>query len=430
VARKARTSQPGDNDDQVQTVDCSAPPVSPRTYFEQIGVDTLQDVAKVFFLSNWAQGIHQQYVPPLYRRKDRSVALRTSIEAVGFAALSLNRREARLMIAARQSHAVALKEIQHAIGTWETVRRADTLAAIMLLTLFAGITSEPDAARINWTSHIKGALAILNSYESTEDNDPVVNILSNHVTSCVLVDCLQSAVAPPKRFLEIKFEPRITVSFQEKSEHVLEILADLRQRPITIDTAATIFADLDMVDSKLDESLRILPLKHPRTIVPESQCADEPPLHICPSHNSARVWNTIRLTKLSAYELRYEKVKVFRDLEANSDATFDIDYDQQLEYASTSATAMIRDICASVSKRLRLMGGVKHPDLIAYSHSLLRPLSAARASPHAPQDLQTFLHRQLQVLWNVTKFPIIGYRQEEIDDAVKPHIWTHGFFMS
>lgn len=393
----------------------------------QVSGDTPQNVAKAFFLSKWVQGIYQQYVPALYGRRGCSAALKTSVEAVGLAALSIERREAGLMTDARRSHAVALKEIKNAVKAWEPAKTVDTLAAIMLLALFAGIASEPDAARNDWATHIKGASTILNSrLERTRDDNPVVNVISSHVTSCVLVHCLQNAVRPPKQFREIKFEPRIPVSFQGKSEYVLELLAGLKQRVVSIETYAKILTDLDIVDSHLNDLLEVLPMQHPRTINPATLDADDPPLHTYPSQSSARVWNIIRLTKLSAFELRYEKVKKMRDLDGISPH---VDCGQQLEYASSSAATMIRDICASVPKRLRSTVVVNEMDFVSWSRSLLWPLSAARASPHAPESLRPFLRRQLQILWNITQLPIADYHQKDIEDGVKPHVWTHVLLM-
>lgn len=374
-------------------------------------------------MSKFAYGIYHDYVPALYKRRDCSGALKASVEAVGLATLSLARSESSLLQHARRHHLAAVKEIQVSLNSPNGVNRADTLASIMLLALFAGITCDPTAARIYWTEHIKGALAVLNSRPDSLSDDPVVNVLSSHVTSCVLVDCLQSVVGPPKQTTEIKFEPRIPVNFQQKSEYVLDLLAELRHLNVSKDNVLEIIEKLNIVDSQLDDLLVILPKKHPRTIVSNGLGLDEPVYHIYPRLESVRVWNIIRLTRLTSFELRYDKMQEMRRLDVASTQALDIDVDQQEDYASTSAQLIVHDICACIPKSLRSPEFKDDRTLINWAHSLLWPLSAARASKHAPEYLRPYMDKVLQNMWDITNFPIVDYHKKTLDDEVPPQIW-------
>lgn len=339
------------------------------------------------------------------------------------------RSESSLLEEARRHHLAAVKEIQLSLQSPTTTNRADTLASVMLFALFAGITCEPTAAHVNWTKHIKGALAILNSSSYLEDDDPVVRVLASHVTSCVLVDCLQSVVAPPRQFTEIKFEPRMPVNFQEKSEYVLDLLAEVRPQKVSEKNIADMIKKLDIVDSQLDDLLAVLTKKHPGTIVSNGICLGQPVYHIYSGLQSARIWNIIRLTKLSAAELRYDKVMELRDLNMAGINSLDVDLDYEEEYASTVAELMIHDICACVPECLRSpepslrIDPARELSTINWAHLLLWPISAARASKHAPEYLRPYMHKTLQNMWDVTKFPVVDYHKKKIDEEVAPHIW-------
>lgn len=380
-------------------------------------------------MSRFAHGIYHDYIPPLYKHKDCSTALKSSVEAVGLATLSLARSESSLLEQARRHHLVAVREIQLSLQSPSTTNRADTLASVMLFALFAGITCEPTAAHINWTKHIKGALAILNSSSYLASDDPVVNILSSHVTSCVLVDCLQSVVSPPRQFTEIKFEPRIPVNFQEKSEYVLELLAEVRPQRVSMDSITDMIRTLDVVDAHLNDLFTVLSKRHPRMIVSNGDRIHQPVYHIYPSLKSARVWNIIRLTRLSAAELRYDKMRELRTLDSAYLHPHDIDIAYQEEYASTSAKLLIHDICASIPDFLRstqppnTLDPVEDLDAINWAHSMLWPLSTAQASKHAPEYLQQYMRESLQNMWDVTKFPVVDYHKKKIEEEIAPQIW-------
>lgn len=373
-------------------------------------------------MSKFAYGIYHDYVPTLYQRHDCSAALKSSIEAVGLATLSLVRSESSLLQHARRHHLDAVKEIQISLNSPNTVNRADTLASIMLLALFAGITCDPAAARSYWTEHIKGAHAVLNTRSEVWSDDPVVNTLSSHITSCVLVDCLQTGAASPKQLTEIKFEPRIPVSFQQKSEYVLNLLSELKHSKVTEENALDMLYKLDTIDSQLSDLLMILPKKHPRLVVSNVRL-EEPVYHVYPSIESARVWNVIRLTELSSFELRYGIMQDVRKLPIASIQYLNIDIDQQEEYASTSAQAMVHDICACIPKPLRSPDCKTDQKLINWAHSLLWPLSTARASPHAPDYLRSYMDNVLQNMWDVTNFPVVDYHKKRLDDEVPPQNW-------
>lgn len=382
-------------------------------------------------MSRFAHGIYHEYIPALYSHRDCSAALKSSVQAVGLATLSLVRSESRLLEEARRHHSAAVKQVQLSLQSHATVSRADTLASVMLFALFAGITCESTAAHINWTKHIKGALAILNSRSYLLDDDPVVNILSSHVTSCVLVDCLQSAEAPPSQFNEIKFEPRIPINFQEKSEYVLELLAQIRPQLVTFDNFTDMFRKLDIIDSHLDDLFAVLTKKHPRVILSNEASQNQPNHHIYSDLKSVRVWNIVRLTKLSSAELRYDKVTALQRLQLNhsrpKSPTEDLLSNQA--YASSLAELLIHDICASVPECIRTIRRSKSADptielnTINWAHSLLWPLSAAHASRHAPVYLREYMRETLQKMWDVTKFPIVDYHQSKIEDEPAPHIW-------
>lgn len=157
--------------------------------------------------------IFNDYVPTLYKRDDCSLALKSSVEAVGLATLSLLRREASILNLARQSQVVAIREIQALLNSQTTASRADTLASIMLLANFASLTCDPNAARLQWTKHIRGALAVLDARPVNLESNTIIDALQSHVTGSVLVECQQRSIGPPKQSQEIRFEPRIPVSF-------------------------------------------------------------------------------------------------------------------------------------------------------------------------------------------------------------------------
>ena len=328
-----------------------------------------------------------------------------------------------MLNAARHSQIVALKEVQGLLKSSTTASLADTLASIMLLAIFAGLTCDPDTARAQWGKHVRGALAVLNGRPDSKDIDPIMDVLRSHVTSSVLIDCQQRSISPPKQFQEIRFEPRIPVSFQEKSEFVLDKLADLEHRDASIVAANGMIEDFDAVDRQLGDLVRILPRLHPYMIA-KPAFDQVPAVHVYASHKSARVWNIIRSTKLKSYKLRFDKFKKMRQMADTSILGDAIGIEEQLLYASSSARAVVEEICASVPEFLRSRETALGTDAVNWVYSLLWPLSAARASGHVPMHLNDYLFHQIQTIWDVTGFPIADYHKNDCGVDAEPENWS------
>jgi len=101
-----------------------------------------------------------------------------------------------------------------------------------------------------------------------------------------------------------------------------------------------------------------------------------------------------------------------------------IDVEKQLLYASSSARAVIEDICASVSEFLRSRETALGTDAMNWAYSLLWPLSAARASGHVPAHLIDHLRHQIQTIWDVTGFSIADYHKKDLGVDVEPENWS------
>ena len=422
VNRKANR---GPDSDQVRHMEIGAPcsnHLNTIAWLIQPSHDSLEALGSNLFLSRCTWTIFNDYVPALYRRDDCSLALKFSVEAVGLATMGLIRREANILNAARRSQIIAIKEIQGLLNSPSTVSRADTLASIMLLATFAGITCDPDAARAQWGKHIRGALAVLNSRPDSVEKGPIIDALRSHVTSSVLVDCQQRSVGAPAQYRTIRFEPRKPLSVQGKSEFVIDMLADLEHRAINVQTASKMILDFDAVDRELAELICLLPLQHPY-MTAKAVCCASPPVHIYASHKSARVWNIIRLTKLRSYRLRFEKVKEIQQLLESMNAMVEVDIEQQLQCASSFAGTVIEDICASVPIFLRSADTTPGTVPASWVYSLLWPLSAAHASGLAPGYLTSYLRRQMQIIWETSSFSAANYHKKELDEAVEPEGW-------
>lgn len=388
-------------------------------------------IAITSFMNSFSWSTYNDYIPELWQRPSRSKALEASVEAVGLANLSLIRVECGLLEEAREKHLMAVQAVQHALNVPIASQRADTLACIMLMALFAGMTMTPAAAQATWTKHIKGALAVLDLQKPGEEADQkVISILTSHVTSSDLINSQQSSMPTSKRTLKIKSEPRIPNAFQAKSEYALDKLATVKSMQITILNAAPIFADLDDIEEALDELLHILLKIHPFQIV-ATFSEHEPSQHLYVNHKSARIWNIIRTTKLTSAHLRSEKAIQYQmATKLTGEVAMPVHGEQQLRRSKASGQALIHDICASVPRSLRDLNVEERQQLQGWAYVLIWPLSFVKSSSLISAQMKGFAKTILQNIWEVTGFGKVDFRENKVNDEVDPAAWTHIFMMS
>ncbi|OQE41193.1 hypothetical protein PENCOP_c005G05795 [Penicillium coprophilum] len=158
-ARKKRiaatsTSRSSISTSSVQTV---TPPRNSLVYpVQELGK------AHIFakYMSGGPCGGHMSYLLPLMKGTRNSPVL-TAMAAVGLAAMSNIRLSPRMMLQARKEYTAALSQTNHALRDPVLSKRDDTLAAVVLLSMFEIMACSDDSFIDRWIKHMDGAKEII-----------------------------------------------------------------------------------------------------------------------------------------------------------------------------------------------------------------------------------------------------------------------------
>jgi hypothetical protein len=149
---------------------------------------------------------HFHYVPDLCRQSGMNEAISASLRATGLAALSNVVKSSQLMGQARRQYISAIRSINSALKTQEDAAQDSILLSIMAISMFENITGSSQLSVKAWTEHVNGASTILKLRGRSQLRSKAGFSLFIHVTSHLLISCVQRELPMPPPLMELRLE--------------------------------------------------------------------------------------------------------------------------------------------------------------------------------------------------------------------------------
>lgn len=384
----------------------------------QLLVDPLSVRAINLFTTAYAGGTYLDWLPTLYLPHGRPASLEASFEAVALGYMANEQRRGDLRILAREKYSIGLQQTMRALQGPQC-HTAETIASVLLLALFAVISSESyhDAQNV-WSKHIHGIVAILESCSpSAIFQNHAGQGLLHHIISVVQIDCIQRRLPLPPQLQLLYSASWINENVQ--TANFWDVLGRLALLNTQFDESAIsllYISQLQELDKDVHSSLKLMPQIFPNQFafcdVTDSQNIDSrhtgynPPVHSFSSFRVAQTWNTLRMTRLLNANLLNSSIVAY--LSQNPATTEDVEGTllKSLDEISTIARQTAVAICASVPEFLRPNSWANNPSnsflFSGWAGSLIWPLSLARESPHGSEELQNYIDKQMCVLRTIT----------------------------
>lgn len=297
------------------------------------------------------------------------------------------------------------------------------MASILLLALFAVMSSDSLTALDVWTKHVDGAFAVFVSWESQQNVLPIPtpatqNLLS-HVINCVQLSCLQRREHLPVN-IENMYRYLPHNNMQARLHNIIDRLAlPSLKLPEKSHNIPAHLQGLYSLDADASSALKFLESIQPFKIVPGyGSQRNEPVCHEYLSHRSAQTWNFARVLRLMISEeiLTLLTCTTKSEYEINEPGIWHpLDIHKSRWQAFSTISALTFDIYASVPAWLRGRSHVEneHEKILApvrsdnlhWAHSMIWPLSMAQACPYTSGTLLALIDDTIQSLWQATTFP-------------------------
>ncbi|KKK22788.1 hypothetical protein P175DRAFT_0483194 [Aspergillus ochraceoroseus IBT 24754] len=329
---------------------------------QQISIP-LNDQGTAFILAHYVGGSglnqargHLGFLPKIMSSQS-GLAITTSINAVGLAALSNIHMSPQLMLTARQEYVKALAETNIVLSDQVLSRSNATLTAVMLLSMYEVMTCQGPPLIDRWLDHVEGfaRLVELRGLEQLEDavgmelfsqfrmNIVLGNIWLKAPTPAWLITYSNDAFA--RR--DPKERPSDELFFL--LAQVCDLCATMRdgllQEPVTvIRTALQLDAELVSRAMSVDSTWHYTVIEMPPTATPQPAHIYGDQYHLYPNIDVISWWNYYRVARLILHQL----VASFSDLLGRRHAATSREYRQSLAQSVTLSRQLAEDICASV----------------------------------------------------------------------------------
>jgi hypothetical protein len=438
---------------------------------------SLSDVAMAFFLTEYTDGSHFDYMPLLYSHSPQKSLLANTIQAVSIVSLSHETRRPELMALARQKYSQGLIETNQALRDPLACREDTTVAAVLLLGHFETLASEDttgfsDVAAsnntnhspvISWDRHLAGVVSLLAYRPKPKLEDPVTFRLYQHVSAMVRYSSVQHRMRVPAEVSAWDFpfgtkrEPRDpNRSFMVAIDAFTDLRACVKEGSLT--DPLEIIQLAKVIDKQLARTARNFPSSWSYDIVATGRDSTtgvyKNKYHVYPNHHTAQLWNDLRMTRLAIQEMILINSEQARQLD-------DINYDEILYPVRARAVRvldqMATEICQSTTQFLCPPSRASSPSQTnrpnspsprwsrrsshlssatppspsptkpaASAYFLIWPLFlAAGASRIAPKSLAEFAIDRLRYIERGMKIPQAGRAASMLEAGNTQEDWLH-----
>ncbi|KAI1608211.1 hypothetical protein EDD37DRAFT_186185 [Exophiala viscosa] len=381
----------------------------------------LSDFATSFFLAQYIPGSHFDYLPSLYSQSSADSLLFSAIKAVAIASLSHETRNPDFMMLAREQYSISLKDTKLTLASPDASPRDDVLAAILLLAHFEALSSadivegygRPHANAVStyspsltWTRHVEGALVLFTTRPRHTSSSPLSGRLNHHITSIISALCVQQHTRIHNSVLMFDSSGGFPVeqyTARNRFSLLLAAYAELRAsiREGSLTDPSEIIRWASAVDGQIMsmwKELDLLAWKYDVvTTTRDIRGVYKNKYHIYPNHRIAQTWNTVRMTRISLYEIMHRYAAQESELKAQCER-----YSQAIE-----STAV--EICQSSSQFLvpqgELLSRTQSRPSIASAYFLIWPLFNSACSVSLSSPIRPFVIDRLDFIDKELKIP-------------------------
>ena len=308
---------------------------------------TLEDRAKNAFFSHYVFNNSKTYdfLQALYSATSNEDHLSMSIDAASLAFLSHQERSHVASKRAREKYAAALRLTSTALQCQETVKRDTTLLAAMLLDLFEKITNHEPRSTQSWTSHVKGALALVEVRGHEQFQDPVSLRMLIRLSTNLLITCVASELPVPAALIAVRAYASTFLNEIDSKWMLSDLMVKYANLRVLMNEGrlsdSQTIVSLLALDSEFAALSTHMQTEWPYTTVrvdPSSENVLEDYFHVYPDQHKTQTWNVVRLIRILINDMLHSlSISVSSPL---------------FELATDSIRLLIAEICASVPQYL------------------------------------------------------------------------------
>ena len=388
---------------------------SPQSLFEPIN-----EVAMAHFVNSFVSGSHFDYLPGLYSKTSIMTPLQSSMYASALANLARERCESDMMRTAQSYYGQALRQTKKALLS-EQATQDSTLVSVLILSLYETIALSDQMSIKSWDTHTEGAVSLLQLRGLESLQTDMGQKLYIQVSNNIRVSCVQRAVPLPTRFIEL--DKQATV-FLDHSNPVLQfwpivdafIHLQIMDRSRDLYEPMTIMKQALMLEQMLMDltnglsSLGVYEVLEHENIPKE---AFEESAHWYKDHRVARLWNTIRMTRIFVNEVLYEQSSILLETQIPAES---ISWNAIQLLATETATDAATGILASVPQFIQKPKDQNiHPLRVSTVSGLVWPLSAVGASKLVSEEARKYAIQTLLVIGRDARLPSATKIAEKIE---------------
>jgi hypothetical protein len=341
-------------------------------------------------------GSRFEYLPNLYCHNQIGAPLSTTVHAASLAKLASETGLCTVMDQARLTYTKALSETNAALSNPETAKSDAALVSVLLLTLFETSVWSGTGTPNNWTTHTRGALALIRLRGEQQLDTAVGRQLFTHVAGIICADSLRSRRRLPQdltklQIAALRYEDecprfRLGISINE----LVTLLADATDEKLSAEEVVT---QTQRMDANYVAYLAKLPSSWQyKKVTLEKECPDVcgSMIHQYSSNRAAQLWNSYRMTRIFLNGVLHGYAGLTSLPSANSIR----------DRAAMNVQQMAAGICASVPQFM-------DPEnfFVASAATLLWPLSAVRGADLVPQHLRQYAEKRLEFLGRELRLP-------------------------
>ncbi|KAF4960155.1 hypothetical protein FGADI_1174 [Fusarium gaditjirri] len=336
-----------------------------------------------------------------------------AIHAPALASLALEHRRGDLLRAARYHYSKALTQTNQDLSDPQIAILDKTLLRVLLLSTFEGLVFEGRGSTRNWELHVQGALRLLVMRGKQQFQTEIGRRLFHHTAINVLTNCIMRSSPIADDFLRLYDyatsgqsgldEPRARMiefvcQFARMSDARKGMLAtDFVRECMDLDKKAAEFIDIFFKD--LPYEVVDITSEENRQNAPGTEiCAYKDTIHRYQSQQSARIYNTARLVRLTVKEWMYS---IFDRNphgviinKPGEDDPLRASWDQLPIKAALQAIDVIDDMLASVPYSLELL----NTPYRTASRYVVWPLANAAGSVVCPPPARLYIIDRLKEL--------------------------------
>jgi hypothetical protein len=304
----------------------------------------IDDIAVSHFMLSYIPGSHFDYLPSMYDRLAKNTALPATVYAASLATLARNSGQAGLMDMARRCYVRALLKTNAALADPLTASEDSTLVSVLLLSLFEAIAWSGFRTPDSWTTHTRGALALIKLRGRQQFETPVGRQLFVQVVNIISINSLQRKTRLPKELMHL-LAAAMEYQFECPKYQLACLTGDVSTLVADIDeggrTAGEIIsATLDLEERYIAYADNLVsPWRYRSSTIDVSRPeVYGNTVHQYASHRAAGLWNSYRMTRILFNEIIHAYSSCLPSDVANALQQNAVDNIEQ----------MATDICASI----------------------------------------------------------------------------------